>query len=121
LTYSRSSDLCSSREEETTNILGVSVEIYNNGFVGGEQTFESLFVQCVRMLTSLAENEEVIDINDSYSNTSVSENGSCCDSLESDFNTTSNQDDIGIETIFRRETLPYGCSGDTVLFSLGLS
>jgi len=52
------------------------------------------------MLTSLTENEEIVNVDDSDSDTCVSENGSCCDDLESDFDTTSDKDDIGVETAF---------------------
>jgi hypothetical protein len=97
------------------------VEVDNHRLVGGEQRLESLFIQCMRMLTSLTKDKEIVNVDDSDSDTGVSENGSCGDSLESDFNTTSNKDDIGVETAFGRESLPDGCTGDTVLLGLIIS
>jgi hypothetical protein len=94
------------------------VEVDNDGLVGSKQALESLFVQCMRMLTSLTKNEEIINIDNSNSDTGVSENGSSGNGLESDFNTTSNKDDIGVETALGRESLPDGCTGDTVLLGL---
>jgi hypothetical protein len=75
----------------------------------------------MRMLTSLTEDEEIVNVDDSDSDARVSEDGSCCDDLESDFDTTSNKDDIGVETAFGRESLPDGCTGDTVLLGLYIS
>ena len=97
------------------------MEVDDYRLVGSEQRFESLFIQGMRMLTSLTEDEEIVNVDDSDSDTGVSENGSCCDSLESDFNTTSNKDDIGVETAFGRESLPDGCTGDTVFLGLHVS
>jgi len=75
----------------------------------------------MRMLTSLTEDEKIVDVDDSDSDTGVSEDSSCCNSLECDFDTTSNKDDIGVETAFGRESLPDGCTGDTVLLGLHVS
>ena len=97
------------------------MEVDNYRLVGSEQRFESLFVQGMGMLTGLTKDEEIVDIDDSDSDTGISEDGSCCDSFESDFNTTSNKDDIGVEPVFGRESLPNGCTGDTMLLGLHVS
>jgi hypothetical protein len=76
------------------------VEVYNDRLVGSEQRLESLFVQRMRVLTSLTKDEKIVDVDDSNSNTDVTENSSCCDSLESNFDTASNKDNIGVDTIF---------------------
>ena len=97
------------------------MEVDDHRLVGSEQRLESLFIQCMRMLTSLTEDEEIVNVDDSDSDTGVSEDSSCCNSLESDFNTTTDEDDIGVETAFSRESLPDGCTGDTVLLGLHVS
>lgn len=97
------------------------MEVYDDRLVGGEERLESLLVQGMRMLTSLPEDEEVIDVDDSDSDTNVSEDGSRGDGLESNLDTTSNKDDIGVETLFSRESLPDGCTGDAMLLGLLVS
>jgi hypothetical protein len=97
------------------------VEVDDNRLVGGEQALEGLFIQSMGVLARLAENEQVVDVDDSDSDTSVSEQGSGSNGLESDFNTTSDKYDIGVDTTFGGESLPDGGTSDTVLFSLMVS
>jgi hypothetical protein len=97
------------------------VEVDDNRLVGGEQALEGLFIQSMGVLARLAENEQVVDVDDSDSDTSVSEQGSGGDSLESDFNTTSDKYDIGVDTTFGGESLPDGGTSDTVLLGLMVS
>lgn len=113
-----SADLCSSGEQQTRDVLRVSVEVDNHRLIGGEETLKGLFIQGMGMLTSLTQNEQVVDVDDSDSDTLVSQESSSGDSLESDFDTTTNKDDIGVEAFVSGESLPDGRSGDTVPLSL---
>ena len=117
-THPRSSDLCSSREQETTDILGVAVEVDNDRLISGKQAFESLLIQSMGMLTRLAKNQEIVNVDDSDSNTGISEKGSGGDCLEGHFDTTSDEDYIGVKTIFGRESFPDGCTCNAVFLGL---
>jgi hypothetical protein len=97
------------------------VEVDNNRLVGSEQALESGLVQCVRVKTGLTEDEKVIDVDDSNSDTGISEKSGSSNSLKGDFNTTSNKDDIGVDTVFGGESLPNRGTGDTVLLGLDIS
>jgi hypothetical protein len=97
------------------------VEVDDHGLVGGKQALESLFIQCVWMLARLSEDQQIINVDDSDSDTCVSEQSGGGNSLESDFDTTSNKDNIGVESFISRESLPDGRASDTVLFGLYVS
>ena len=97
------------------------MEVDNNRSVGREQALKGLFVQGVGVLTRLAENEEIVDVDDSDSDTCISENGSGCDGLKGDFDTTSDENNIGVETLVGGESFPDGCTSNAVLLGLSLS
>jgi hypothetical protein len=93
-------------EQETTDVFRVSVKVNDDGLVGGEQAVEGVLGQGVRVDTSLAEDEQVVNINNSDTQTLVAENGGRSDDFEGDLHTASDEDDIGVHAVIGRESSP---------------
>ena len=104
-------------EQETANVFRVSVEVNDDGLVGSEQAVERVLGQGVRVDTSLAENEQVVNVDDSDTQTLVAKDGCRSDDFKCDLHTATDEDDIGVHAVISRESRPNRCTCDAV--SLG--
>lgn len=94
-----SSDMALSREEKRGDFFGVSVEVDQNRFVGGEERIERVFRQGVRVLAVLAEDHEVDDVDDSDSNTFGSQKRRGGDDLVRYFYADTDEYDIRLHSV----------------------
>lgn len=105
-------------EEQAGNVLGVSVEVDEDGLVRREEAVERVLGKGVRVLPALAEDEQVVDIDDTNADALVLKDGRRGDDFERDLDTTSDEDDVRVLAAVGGEARPYGSAGNAV--SLGL-
>lgn len=105
-------------EEETGNVFGVAVEVDNDGLVGGEEGGKGLFSEGVGVGADLAENKEVVDIDDPDPETFLAEDGRGGDDFECHFDTAADEHDVRVDTVVGRVPGPNGRAGDAVTFRL---
>jgi len=72
----------------------------------------------VRVKTFFAKDEKVIDVDDSNSNTFVSQDGGSGNDFVSDLDSDTDKDNIGVLTAVGRESGPNGSTGNTVTVGL---
>lgn len=72
----------------------------------------------MRVNTLFAQDEQIVDIDNTDADPFISKDRSGCNDFECHFDTATDEHDVGVVTIIGRESGPNGSSGDAV--SLGL-
>jgi hypothetical protein len=83
------------------------VEVDNDRFVNSEKAIEGLSTESMGVAAALAQNEQVIHVDNPDSNSLVAQNGCSRKHFESHFDSTSDEHNVRVQTLVRGEAIPH--------------
>jgi hypothetical protein len=105
-------------EQETADVFGVPVKVDDYRFISSEKAVKGLSTESMRVAAALAQDEQVIHVDDPDADTLVAQNGCSRKYFESHFDAASDEHNVRVQTLVRREAISHRGTCNAVLLGL---